>query len=72
MEGELLMSDWKLSYTAETWFEEAIAKDLLWQSENADNDRAQEALMIAAFHYMTFEQVAKYLGSGNLAEEYFK
>ncbi len=63
------MSDWEI--TDETWFDAMVAKDLLWQSENADNDRAQEALMISAFNYMTFEQVAQYLGSQKLAEEYF-
>ena len=52
-------------------FSEAVAADLLWHAEHAESKTTQNVCLQAAFYYMTFDQVAKYLGSREVAEEYF-
>ena len=51
---------------------EAFAEDLLWHAENTHSADLKGPLLRVAFYYMTFEQVAQYLGSESEAEEYFK
>ena len=55
-------------------FEELFAADLLWHAENCPtgDELLTDSLLRVAFYYMTFEQVAQYLGSKTEAEEYFK
>ena len=55
----------------EEWFSGAVAADLLWNSENAECLKMRKAAFKVATYYMTFEQVAQYLGSVDEAEEYF-
>ena len=55
----------------EEWFSAAVAADLLWNSENAESPKLRKAAFKVATYYMTFEQVAQYLGSVDEAEEYF-
>ncbi len=52
-------------------FSEAVATDLLWHAEHAERKVTQNACLQDAFYYMTFDQVAEYLGSREVAEEYF-
>ena len=47
-----------------------MAEDLLWHSEQGPTP-AREALRTVAFYYMTFDQVAEYLGSREEAQRYF-
>ena len=54
------------------WFSGAVAKDLLWHAENAERGKLRKACMEVAAYYMTFDQLAQYLGSTELAEEYFR
>lgn len=56
----------------EDGFTLAVAEDLLWHAEAADLPKMREHLLQAAFYYMTFDQVAQYLGSTEEAEEYFR
>jgi len=56
----------------EDGFSRLVAEDLLWSAENAEEADIQKACLKAALYYMTFEQVAQYLGSAEEAEEYFR
>ena len=56
----------------EDWFSAEVAKDLLWHAENAERGKLRKACMEVAAYYMTFNQLAQYLGSTELAEEYFR
>ena len=49
----------------------AVAEDLLWHAENAEGPKMRAACLRVAFYYMTFEQVAQYLGCKEAAEEVF-
>ena len=53
-------------------FGEGVAADLLWHAEHAEQKHMREACLTAAFYYMTFDQVAQYLGSVEEAGEYFR
>lgn len=55
----------------EEWLTCVIAEDLLWHAENAESPKMRAACRRAAFYYMTFDQVAQYLGSIEAAEEVF-
>jgi len=55
----------------EDWFSEAVAEDLLWHAQYAESPKLRKAAFKVATYYMTFEQVAQYLGSVDEAEEYF-
>jgi hypothetical protein len=55
----------------EEWFAATVAEDLLWHAENAEGPKLRAACRRAAFYYMTFDQVAQYLGSTEAAEEVF-
>ena len=51
-------------------FARAVAEDLLWSAEHAEDKRTRKALYRAAAYYMTFDQVQAVFGRKK-AEEYF-
>ena len=55
----------------EEWFGEAVAEDMLWHAENAECSKVRKAALRMAFYYMTYHQIARYLGSYEAAEEYY-
>ena len=55
----------------EDWFSEAVAEDLLWHAQHAESAVLRKAAVRMAAYYMTFDQVAQYMGSKEAAEEYF-
>ena len=53
-------------------FARAVAEDLLWHYAYEPEKKLRKALLRVAFFYMTFPEVAEYLGSEEEAREYFK
>lgn len=49
-------------------FGRAVAEDLLWSAENAEDKRTRKALYKAAVYYMTYPECVKYFGEEQTRE----